>query len=254
VIFAAIASTVVTQIMVGTGPTLPLLLPHLSTDAPLTLLPSFLVLGALLGLVGVALNRSILWAMDFSARSQKRAPYVYPAVVGLLSGALLVLSPMTVTGGENVILDLASQNSTITLLLMLGAIRFVTMVGGYSSGVPGGVFAPILALACCLGLAFGQAMALVLPDSGMAPLAFAIVAMGGLFTASVRAPIVGVALTLEITGSYALVMPLMATCVTASLIAQWCGGRPLYTELLERTLRQAGLKPPPEREEPTGLA
>ena len=88
----------------------------------------------------------------------------------------------------------------------------------------------------------------------MAPLAFAIVAMGGLFTASVRAPIVGVALTLEITGSYALVLPLMATCVTASLVAQWCGGRPLYAQLLERTLSQAGLKPPLEKVEPTGLA
>lgn len=254
VIFAAIASTVVTQIMVGTRPTLPLLLPSLSADAPLTLLPSFLLLGALLGVIGVALNRSILWAMDFSARSQKRAPYAYPAAVGLLSGALLVLSPMTVTGGESVILDLVSQNSTIAVLLALGAIRFVTMVGSYSSGVPGGVFAPILALACCIGLAFGQATALVLPDSGMAPLAFAIVAMGGLFTASVRAPIVGVALTLEITGSYALVLPLMVACVTASLVAQWCGGRPLYAELLDRTLKQAGLKPPPEKEEPTGLA
>jgi CIC family chloride channel protein len=70
----------------------------------------------------------------------------------------------------------------------------------------------------------------------------------------VRAPIVGVALTLELTGSYALVLPLMVTCVAADLVAQWVGGRPIYSQLLERTLAQAGTSRPAAASEPTGLA
>ena len=97
---------------------------------------------------------------------------------------------------------------------------------------------------------------MALPEGGVVPLAFAIAAMGGLFTASVRAPIVGVALTLELTGSYVLALPLMVTCVTANLVAQWSGGRPIYAQLLERVLARDGVQAPPAkaRSEGTGLA
>ncbi|PZQ49351.1 MAG: H(+)/Cl(-) exchange transporter ClcA [Rhodovulum sulfidophilum] len=248
---ATIASTIVTQLIGGTRPDLPLL----TGPAPLLFLPAFLVLGVILGVLGRVLNASILGAVAFAGRCQRRLPYVYPAAVGLVVGALFILMPQTVTGGESVILALATQSPGMTVLVALAAIRFVTMVGSYSSGVPGGIFAPILSLAACVGFAFGEAARIALPDMGFAPVAFAIAAMGGLFTASVRAPIVGVALTLELTGSYALVLPLMVTCVTSDLVAQWCGGRPIYTQLLERTLAQAGIKAPPEDEKgATGLA
>ncbi len=250
VIVAAIASTVVTEMVGGTAPDLTLS----AGPAPLAMLPAFLLLGVVLGVLGAALNASILRAVDFAERSQKRAPYVYPAAVGLIAGALFVLAPQAVTGGESVILKLVTENLGLSALLGLALLRFLTMVGSYSSGVPGGIFAPILTLAVCVGLAFGGAAQLALPEAGFAPLAFAIAAMGGLFTASVRAPIVGVALTLELTGSYALALPLMVTCVTSDLVAQWSGGRPIYTQLLERTLARAGVKAPVPERGATGLA
>jgi len=212
------------------------------------------VLGAVLGVLGVVLNAAILWALGFAARSQARVPYLYPAVVGLAVGALVILLPQATTGGEGVILELATRTPALGLLLVFALLRFVTMVASYSSGVPGGIFAPILTLAVCVGLAFGVVTEFLWPDAGIVPLTFAIAAMGGLFTASVRAPIVGVALALELTGSYALAMPLMVTCVTADLVAQWSGGRPIYTQLLERTLAQAGIRRPADHTAPTGLA
>ncbi len=249
VVFAAIASTIVTQLMLGGGPALPLPV----ESAPLTWLPAFLLLGAVLGMVGAALNAAFLWAVDFGARCHKRVPYAYPAMIGLAIGALFILFPQGVTGGEGVILELAGTSPALMVLLALVVIRFFTTVTSYSTGVPGGIFAPILTLAVCIGLAFGEAARLALPDMGLVPLAFAIAAMGGLFTASVRAPIVGVALTLELTGSYALALPVMVTCGMADLVAQWSGGRPIYSQLLERTLAQAGVKAPAAPSEPTGL-
>lgn len=250
VMFAAIASTVVTRIIGGTSPDMPIA----ASMAPLALLPLFLLLGIVLGPIGALLNASILRALDFAARAQARAPYAYPAAVGLVVGALFILMPHAVTGGESLVLTLATDNPGVSVLLALATLRFLTTVGSYSSGVPGGVFAPILALAGCVGLAFGEIAAALLPDAGVAPDAFAIAALGGLFAASVRAPIVGVALTMELTGSYALCLPLMATSVTADLVAQWCGGRPLYAQLLERTLAAAGEKDPGAGRPPTGLA
>ncbi len=252
VILATIAATVVTEIMGGTRPALPLA----ASAAPLAFLPAFLLLGILLGVVGRVLNAAILHMVGFAAWSQRRLPYVYPALVGAAVGALFILLPAAVTGGEGVILDLAAASPGLTPLLGLGAIRFLTMVGSYSSGAPGGIFAPILSLAVCLGLAFGEGAVTIAPGAGFDPAAFAIVAMGALFTASVRAPIVGVALALELTGSYVLALPLMVGCFAADLTAQWCGGRPIYSQLLERTLAQAGVQAPPAkpRSEGTGLA
>lgn len=249
VIFAAIASTAVGQVLGGNQPDLPVEL----TAVPLALLPGFLLLGMILGVVGVALNRSILRAVTFAAVAQKRAPYVYPAIVGLAMGALVIVMPLATSGGENVIMGLARQNVGLAVLLALGVIRFVTLVACYSTGVPGGIFAPILTLAVCVGLAFAHALRVLLPDADIVPFAFAIAAMGGLFSASVRAPIVGIALALELTGSYALTLPVMLTCVSADLFAQWCGGRPIYAQLLERSLSAAGLRAPATKAEPTGL-
>lgn len=252
VIAAALLATVMTQIIGGTAPDLSMP----DVKASLEYLPAFVVLGCVLGFIGVALNGGIMWAVNFAARMQQRVPYLYPALIGLCIGALFIVLPYSVTGGEHIIMELAHQKTALVLLLLLACARFFTMIGSYSSGVPGGIFAPMLTLATCVGLAFSGLLELALPSTmDAAPLAFAIAAMGGLFTASVRAPVVGVVLTLELTAAYGMTMPLIATCLTANLVAQWIGGKPIYEQLLDRTLAQAGIKPKDRpAESQTGLA
>ncbi len=229
---AAVVATSVTQAITGTGP----MMPVAAEMPPLGLLPAFLLLGLGVGLVGVLLNASLLRLLDFAARTARWSPYLYPAVIGLAVGTLLVVLPQSVTGGEHVVVELGAQHVALGALVLLSVVRFATLVGSYSSGVPGGIFAPMLALAFCLGLAFAEAADLLLPDIGIDPAAFAICAMGGLFVASVRAPLVGAVLILELTGAYVLMLPIVLTCATAELVAQRCGGRPIYALLLERTL------------------
>jgi len=196
--------------------------------------------------------------LDVAAAWQKRAPYVWPAVVGLVVGALFVVAPRTVTGGERVITEIALATPGIAVLLMLAAVRFITAVSSYSTGTPGGIFAPILSLAACLGLAFGQIVQVALPEAfsgmGLTPVSFGIVAMAALFSASVRSPAVGVVLVMELTASYDLTLPTLAACLTASLVAQWLGGRPIYAQMLERTLALSGAAQQPARGPSIGLA
>jgi len=66
---------------------------------------------------------------------------------------------------------------------------------------------------------------------------FAIAGMGGLFAATVRAPITGILLVIEMTSNYEMILPLIVTCLGATMVAQSLGGRPIYTQLLERTMR-----------------
>ncbi len=239
VIVAAFFSTVMTEVIGGTAPDFSM---SVATPA-LALLPAFVVLGVLLGFVGVALNASLMSVSGFTIAMHKRIPYLMPALIGLAIGALFILFPRAVTGGENVIVSLARDHVVLSALLLLAVLRFATMVVSYSAGTPGGIFAPMLALAIAIGLAFGTILEGVLPEGTAIPLAFGIAAMGGLFSASVRAPVVGVALTLELTGAYTMTLPLIATCVTANVAARWLGGQPIYEQLLERTLKQAGVHP-----------
>ena len=82
--------------------------------------------------------------------------------------------------------------------------------------------------------------------------------MGGLFSATIRAPLVGVVLVVELTGGYELILPVIMTCVTAHVVAEWLHGRPIYEVLLERSLRLSGHLPRApsttslRRSEPTG--
>ncbi|HLM14316.1 MAG TPA: chloride channel protein, partial [Reyranella sp.] len=57
---------------------------------------------------------------------------------------------------------------------------------------------------------------------------------------TIRAPLVGVVLVVELTGAFELILPLMVTCVTAHVVAQALGGRPVYEVLFERSEQLAG--------------
>ncbi|MGL5289704.1 MAG: chloride channel protein, partial [Aeromonas sp.] len=109
----------------------------------------------------------------------------------------------------------------------------------FCSGAPGGIFAPTLALGTLFGLVFGHLFHAVFPELGIEPGAFAIAGMGALFAATVRAPITGIVLVTEMTDNYQLILPMMVTTVGATIVAQWLGGRPIYSQILERTLRLA---------------
>lgn len=243
VIIASASSAIAMELVGGTAPQLKLD----NAEMPLSLLPAFLALGVVLGGVGRVFNRTILFMLDWTAKTFRKAPFVPALVVGATVGALALILPQAVSGGELLIPGLVTGNLSLLTLLLLGLLRFVGAMVSYPVGVPGGIFSPMLTLATALGLIFALLMEALLPLPPLASAAFAIAAMGGLFSATVRAPLVGVVLAAELTGGYALILPLIVTCMTSNAVAQALGGRPIYELLLERTLRLAGQTAPPSR-------
>ena len=66
--------------------------------------------------------------------------------------------------------------------------------------------------------------------------AFVIIAMAGYFAAIVRAPVTGVVLITEMTGDFNTLLPLVLVSLVAYLVADSLGAKPIYTQLLERSL------------------
>jgi H+/Cl- antiporter ClcA len=90
------------------------------------------------------------------------------------------------------------------------------------SGMPGGVFAPSLAVGAGLG-------DLLKPLFPLAPGgAIVLLGMAGYFTGVVRAPLTSVVILSEITGSHALLLPLLATALIADGVASLVCRERLY--------------------------
>ena len=247
VIAASAASALGMELVGGTAPPL-----RIDTHAvPLLLLPIFMVLGAGLGVLGVLFNRCLVAALDWRAAAFRRAPFVFAVLVGAAVGALATVLPFAIGGGETLIPRMVVTDLPILTLLLIAVVRFVGTMASYPVGVPAGIFSPLLAFATIVGLIAGVLIemmltAAALPMLPVPPLigaAFAVAAMGGLFSATIRAPLVGVVLVVELTGGYELILPVIITCVTAHVVAEYLHGRPIYEVLLERALRLAGHLP-----------
>ncbi len=208
-------------------------------DAPVQSLWLYLLLGMVFGAIGVAFNRLIFAMQDaFAGIYQNK---IWRAVVtgALLSGCCGVMSllfPAAVGGGNQLIPEAALGAFPLAILLVIFVVRLFTTLLCFSSGAPGGIFAPMLALGTVLGTAFGLAVSQLLPGYHLQPATFAIAGMGALFAASVRAPLTGIVLVLEMTDNYQLILPMIITCLGATLLAQMLGGKPLYSSILARTL------------------
>ncbi|MBB6307758.1 H(+)/Cl(-) exchange transporter ClcA [Xanthobacter tagetidis] len=249
VMLASVTSGIVTQAIAGPRPFMAMTVPAM----PLEFLPAFVLLGVVLGFLGVAFNRCLVWSMDLARGIGLRTSfYLVPAVVGFAVGVLLVLRPEATMGGETLAVLLVAENLPLATMAVIVLIRFAMTMASYSTGVPGGIFAPILAMATAFGLLFALCLELALPLPPGAAAALAVAAMGGLFSATIRAPLVGVVLLAELTGAYTVLVPVLLTCLFANFVADWLGGRPIYEVLLERTLRLDGQSraPSPSAAEP----
>ncbi|MEO1191261.1 MAG: H(+)/Cl(-) exchange transporter ClcA [Pseudomonadota bacterium] len=237
VILASAFSGFMTEVIAGVGPDLKMVV----SSPPLWHYPIFMVLGLLLGGFGVLFNRILLGCLNGTDGLTQRQPYLFPLLFAALVGVLLVLLPEATGGGDRFVYRLLhGHDYALGMLLLIFVVRSITTFGSYTCRIPGGIFAPMLALATLTGLIIGTVISLLVPDgSELDAVAMAIAAMGGLFTATVRAPLVGVVLVMELTGSYDLMLPVILTCVIANLTAHHLRGEPIYELLLERTLRQA---------------
>lgn len=211
---------------------------------PLSALPLFGVLGLVAGLFGVLINKGILRASDIFPKISVSKPWIKGAIVGAIVGYTAWWLPGAVGGGHSTAEWLLngtdmSRHGIILLVLLLGA-KYILTILSYSTGVPGGFFAPILLMGATLGMLVGQIAGYFFPVLINTPAAFAVVGMGATFVAVTRAPLTGIALILEMTASQEQLFALLFACLIAYLVAELFRTKPIYDALLEHDLTKAG--------------
>ncbi|MFO1071867.1 MAG: chloride channel protein [Geminicoccaceae bacterium] len=229
-LLACLAATFITEMVAGLGPEI-----ALQADAPpLAHYPWFLALGVVLGVFGVLLNGLILATLDLFAAWSRRAGWSLVMALALALAALLTFLPDGAGGGEQLLEPMTAMAAPLPMLALLLAVRTAFTLASYAAGAPGGVFAPILGLATVAGLTLAALTRLYLPWLALEPTAVAAAAMAALFTASVRAPLVGVVLVVELTGVYAAGLAVTLERGDGEPDRAHPGGRPLYELLLAR--------------------
>ena len=206
---------------------------------PLHSLWLFVVLGILFGFIGYFFNLFLVKALDLFDRIRGWRHLAAGTLVGALVGLAGLQAPHYIGGGYDTInWALTTQITEITLITVF-LIRFAATIICYGTGSPG-VFlrrcwpSPRYS-ACGLAITPTPFFRKVIADPGI----FAVAGMAALFAASVRAPMTGIVLAVEMTLNYTLVLPLLITCLVATMVAHRLGGQPIYSVLLRRTLERA---------------
>jgi CIC family chloride channel protein len=198
---------------------------------PVVNLPIYLLFGAVIGVLGVYYNRLLVGLAARGSWLQKIPTPLRALVIGGIVGLVAWFFPNDAGGGDPLTQKVLQGYGSIGLLLTLSLARFFLGPLSYAAGTPGGLFAPVVALGSLLGAASGLGLHSIAPDFFPSPLAFAVAGMAAFFTASIRAPLTGIVICLEMTGCYELFLPMLAACVGSYLVPTLLRSEPIYDAL-----------------------
>jgi len=197
-----------------------------------------IIVALVAGLAGVVFNKGLLNIGRFYSLPIFKTQLHKIIFALLTAGVLGFYLPEVLGGGNNLINHLANTPVSLQLLLLFLAGKFLFTLVSYGCGVPGGFFLPMLVI----GALTGSICANVLISLGLIEAMYAanivVIAMTALFSSSVRAPITGTVLIMEMTASYQQLLTLAIAAMVAFVIAELFHSKPIYEELLTRMLQK----------------
>ena len=229
---AAVTADIVCRVVTGETPVFAM---HGMPGPTLHALPVCALLGVLAGFAGVLFNKTLLLSLDLFDRLRSWPAPLVGACAGVVAGFAAWVYPAMSGSGALLSERALSGEIAVKWMLLLLVGRFLLTMVSYGSGAAGGIFAPLLVLGSLGGLALGAGIHELLPGWAAYPETFAVIGMGALFTATVRAPLTGIVLMIELTGKYDFMLPLLVSGFAAYGIAEALGDTPIYEALRERS-------------------
>jgi H+/Cl- antiporter ClcA len=192
----------------------------------------FIAVGAVMGVVGAFYNTVLLKtqklykSLPIPLWARITIPFVFAGAIGLFY-------PDMLGGGHNVIDSLSNGDYTISLMLILLVGRFIFSMISYGSGAPGGIFFPLLVIGSLTGALLGEFCVAFFGLDAAYVTNFMLLGMAGMFAGVVRAPVTGIILVVEMSGSLTQLAGLTITAAMAVMVADALGSEPIYESLLK---------------------
>ncbi len=206
------------------------------------------MLGLIVGVSGVLFNSGLVKSQMFYEKLHWMPSWLKPALPLAAAGFLGFVMPQALGGGARLINSLPQMHYALSILMVIFAVKFLFTVFSYGTGVPGGIFMPLLAIGAVTGNVYGNIVAQYLHVDPIYVNNFIILAMAAHFSAIVKAPITGSILILEMTGSFEQLLPLITVCMSAYIASDLLEGKPIYDVLLNRMMakRRSAQEPGPQ--------
>ncbi|MDE2517687.1 MAG: chloride channel protein [Rhodospirillales bacterium] len=172
-------------------------------------------------------------------RLAKNHPIVFALFCGLALALIGLLSRGTVFDASY---DAARAALTRGVLppIDFAPLKFLATLISYLSGIPGGIFAPSLAV----GVGVGTIFAHLLPDTSVS--AFAMVGMAGYFAGVVQSPLTATAIVIEMTSNPSMTVPVGVAAILGTMASRLVCKEPVYHAMAHQFLRVVEHKPVPE--------
>ncbi|HTD54045.1 MAG TPA: chloride channel protein [Silvibacterium sp.] len=218
VVLSAISSVVVARWFWGSEPLFRI--PPVTLRDPRELI-AYAVLGVCGGLFALVFSKSLGYLRPRLRSQSKWNRLLQPSVAGLMVGMIGYFGFPQVMGPGYAVIDQAMHGQFIwKLLVALAVLKLLATTLSFSSGTPGGMFAPTLFIGAMLGAAVGTFEKHYFPLLTGTVGSYSLAGMGVLFAAFLRAPLTSVFMVLEVSGNYSIVVPVILANTIAYLLAR----------------------------------
>ena len=251
---AAVSASFIVKIVFGVRPVFetitakPLSVPSVITSlnfdmiaavsaAPMKFIALFILLGIICGVVGAIFSKSLIIALN--TYDKLKIFGVKRFAIPLMLAIPLGIEIPQILGCGNVLVDeilITRHALSFLIALLAGKILFTLICFG--TNAPGGLFLPVLVIGALIGNIFahiGNSLGIFTADWTTL---FIIFGMAALFAAVIKAPITGSILILELTGQFEHLVGLIVISGVAFMISDLCGGKPIFSALLERSQKK----------------
>lgn len=227
-LISSVTAATLSYIFMGTEATFEF---HMENAFDLARVPYVIVLGIVCGLISLYFTH-VTTTIEKQFKKLKNPYYKLLIGGGVLSVLIFLFPPLygegydTITqlingSSENIIMEnsLFYGHGSLLLLFMFLVIIFKAVASTVTNcgGGCGGIFAPSLFLGCVTGFLFASLCNMSDFGVSVSDKNFALFGMAALMSGVFHAPLTGVFLIAELTGGYALFLPLMMVSVSSYL-------------------------------------
>jgi CIC family chloride channel protein len=230
VALAAVTATAVRYAIVGAGAVFAM--PALAQPGSGALV-AYVLIGAIAGLVSVAVTRAVYAVEDAFERLPIHWMW-WPALGAIVVGVVGWMAPRTLGVGYDNLEAIVTGSIAGSALAILCGCKLISWTIALGSGTSGGTLAPLFTVGGGLGALLGSGIAALVPSLGVDPRLAGLVGMAAMFAGASRALLASVVFAYETTRQPVGLLPLLGGGAAAYLVACLAMRNSIMTEKIAR--------------------